>query len=258
MGYIDVHCHLSGLEIRLEEVAPRWREANVERVICSGFDLESSLIAFAYADENEDIYCTAGYHPSEIGTISEDAFALLRKICEQDKCVGVGEFGLDYHYENNPPKQEQKEAFIRQLVMANELKLPVIIHSRDAAQDTLDILREHKSLLSQGGLLHCYSYSAELVEPFLDLGFYFSFGGPCTYKNANKVVDSVKRIPLDRLLSETDCPYLTPVPKRGEFPNEPQNVVFVAKRLAELKGVEVEAFNEQVNKNARALFKKLK
>ena len=183
--------------------------------------------------------------------------ARLKALCEHNKCVAVGECGLDYHFENNPPKQTQREMFLAQLALANELALPVVIHSRDAAQDTLELLEENKNLLSQGGLLHCYSYSAEMAERFLGLGLSFSFGGPCTFKNANKVVESVKRIPLDRILSETDCPYLTPVPKRGEFPNEPQNVVFVTRRLAELKEVDLETSKEQIMQNAKALFKKL-
>ena len=257
MGYIDVHCHLTGGEINVDDARSRWRAAGVERVICSGFDLDSSYIAAELAELYDEVYFTAGFHPSELDKYKDGDLQRLRTLCEHRKCVAVGECGLDYHFEDNPERQTQRELFLAQLALANELALPVVIHSRDAAQDTLELLEENKNLLAQGGLLHCYSYSAEMAERFLGLGLSFSFGGPCTFKNANKVVESVKRIPLDRILSETDCPYLTPVPKRGEFPNEPQNVVFVTQRLAELKEVDLEASKEQIMQNAKALFKKL-
>ena len=161
-------------------------------------------------------------------------------------------------FENNPSKQLQKELFIRQLQLAHELNLPVILHSRDAGKDTADILVEYQHLLKKGGVMHCYSYSPQMSETFLKLGLHFSFGGTSTFKNAKKVQDSVCQIPATRLLTETDCPYLTPVPFRGTFPNQPENVVYVTKQLAFLKGVELETMQKQILENAYTLFSKLK
>ena len=142
--------------------------------------------------------------------------------------------------------------------LADELGLPIVVHSRDAAQDTLTILRENAHLLKKGGLLHCYSYSAEMLKDFLELGLYFSFGGPCTFKNANKVQKCVQDVPGSRILTETDCPYLSPVPLRGQFPNQPSNVVYVAKQMVELRKVNEKEFENQVLENAKRLFFKMK
>jgi TatD DNase family protein len=148
--------------------------------------------------------------------------------------------------------------FVRQLALADELGLPVVLHSRDAAAETLEILQQNAHLLKKSGLLHCYSYSAEMVDEFAKLGLYFSFGGTSTFKNAKKVWESVKRVPVERILSETDCPYLTPVPLRGEFPNQPKNVCYVAARLAELKEMDENELCDRIEQNARTLFFKLR
>ena len=170
----------------------------------------------------------------------------------------MGEIGLDYHFENNPSKPFQRELFIRQLRLADEAGLPVVLHSRDAAQETLELLKEQRSLLQRGGLMHCYSYSPEMAADFAALGLYFSFGGPCTFKNANKVRESIRRIDDSRLLSEPDCPYLTPVPHRGEFPNRPHMVRFAVQTMAQIKGVDEERMKTQIEENAKRLFFRLK
>ena len=205
----------------------------------------------------EGVYFTAGFHPSELAKYCDGDFERLRALCKHEKCIAVGEIGLDYHFDDNPPREEQKKAFYAQMVIADELGLPIVVHSRDAAEDTYQLLCENKPLLKKGGLMHCYSYSAEMVDRFAELGFYFSFGGPCTFKNAKKVYASVERVPAHRILSETDCPYLTPVPFRGTFPNEPKNVKYVVERLAELRGEAQETLEQQIEQNAKALFEKL-
>ena len=171
--------------------------------------------------------------------------------------MAVGEIGLDYHFDDNPSPKTQRELFIKQLQLADSLGLPVVLHSRDAAAETLEILQAHRALLRNGGLMHCYSYSPEMVEQFAALGLHFSFGGPCTFKNAKKVWESVARVPTERILSETDCPYLTPVPFRGTFPNEPKNVRYVVERLAELKGLPIEDMAKQIQDSTKRLFFKL-
>ena len=260
--YIDVHCHLTGDEWEedggIDGVLARANSAGVEQVICSGFDMPSSKTALALAEKYDGVYFCAGFHPSELHKYKEGDLEELEKLCRHEKCVAVGEIGLDYHFDDNPEKPVQKELFIKQLQLADKLGLPVVIHSRDSALDTRELLESHASLLKQGGLMHCYSYSAEMVERFLKLGLYFSFGGPCTFKNAKKVYDSVCAVPAQRILSETDCPYLTPVPFRGTFPNEPKNIPYIVARLAELKTLDETALKTQIQTNAHALFRKLK
>ena len=259
---IDVHCHLTGEEYEelggVRGVVQRANAEGVAKIVCSGFDLQSSKIAKTLAEKFDCVYFCAGFHPSELNKYRGGDLEEIAKLCKSEKCVAVGEIGLDYHFDDNPPKETQIRLFVEQLELADKLGLPVVLHSRDSAKETLDILTEHKHLLKRGGLMHCYSYSPEMAEEFLSLGLWFSFGGPCTFKNAKKVCESVERIPLTRLLSETDCPYLTPVPFRGTFPNEPKNVKFVVEKLAELKGVTVEKMQEMIYRNAKDLFSKLK
>ncbi|MBR2442080.1 MAG: TatD family hydrolase [Clostridia bacterium] len=259
---IDVHCHLTGEEYLsvggIEEVLSRAKGAGVERMICSGFDLASSRIAMELSDRFEEVYFCAGFHPSELGKYQEGDLDEIAKLCAHEKCVAVGEIGLDYHFDDNPEREVQRELFIRQLELANQLGLPVVLHSRDAAQETLELLKAHKHLLANGGLMHCYSYSAEMMQEFISLGLHFSFGGPSTFKNARKVQECVERIPAHLLLSETDCPYLTPVPYRGVFPNEPKNVKYVVENMARLRVEEEEALAKRIFENAKTLFFKLK
>lgn len=259
---IDVHCHITGEEFGarggVQGLLARARENGVTRIVASGFDVASSFLSMRLAETHEEIYFCAGFHPSELHKYKNGDLERLKTLCQSEKCVAVGEIGLDYHFENNPPKEFQKDTFIKQLVLADELSLPVVIHSRDACKDTLEILKEHKALLKRGGLMHCYSYSAESVDEFLELGLYFSFGGPCTFKNAKKVWESVRRIPVNRILTETDCPYLTPAPYRGVFPNEPKNIKYIVERIAELREENEKEIEKSVEENARRLFFKLK
>ena len=260
--YIDVHCHLTGDEYLenggIESVLSRARDAGVERVICSGFDLSSSQIAQSLAQEYKEVYFCAGFHPSELFKYKDGDLEKIEQLCRHEKCVAVGEIGLDYHYDNNPPKDMQKELFIKQLQLAKNLGLPVVLHSRDSAEDTLTLLQENACLLKNGGLMHCYSYSPEMAQRFLSLGLHFSFGGTSTFKNAKKVQESVRQIPATHLLSETDCPYLSPEPFRGSFPNEPSRVVYVVKQLATLKETDEKSMQTQIMENAKKLFFKLK
>ena len=260
--YIDVHCHLTGEEYAsvggMKEVLARAKEHGVERLICSGFDLQSSQIAKTLSEQFEEVYFCAGFHPSELYKCQEGDLERLRTLCKHEKCVAVGEIGLDYHYEDNPPKQTQKAWFVSQLHLAYEEGLPVVLHSRDAAQETLLLLQENKRLLAYGGLMHCYSYSAEMMCDFLALGLRFSFGGTSTFKNAKKAQECVQRVPATAILSETDCPYLTPTPYRGVFPNEPKNVKYVVENMAILRNEKEEELQKQILDNAKVLFFKLR
>ena len=258
---IDVHCHLTDEqfnELGVAEVVKRAKGNGVERMITSGCCLDSSILSAKISDENENVYFCVGFHPDEVHKYKDGDLERLEELCAHEKCVAVGEIGLDYHYENGPEPALQRKMFIEQLRLADKVGLPVILHSRDAAGETFEILDEHKELLKKGGVMHCYSYSPEMMERFLKLGLHFSFGGPATFKNAKKVQECVKRIPANRLLSETDCPYLTPEPFRGVFPNEPKNVKHVVEHIATLRNEKTEELENQILSNAKNLFFKLK
>ncbi len=262
MTYIDVHCHLTGDEYNesggVGGVLARAKADGVEIVIASGFDLQSSHISARISEQYENVYFCAGFHPSELEKYNDGDLEEIRKLCRHEKCVAVGEIGLDYHFENNPTPEMQRRLFIEQLTLADKEGLPVVLHSRDAAQETLQILQEYQHLLKKGGLMHCYSYSAEMLRDFSALGLSFSFGGTSTFKNAKKVQECVERVHGSRILSETDCPYLTPAPFRGIFPNEPKNVKYVVENLATLRKQNTEELALQILDNAKKLFFKLK
>ncbi len=223
-------------------------------MVCSGYDLASSMEAKTLAERFENVWFCAGFHPSELHKYQDGDLEKIRLLLRHEKCLAVGEIGLDYHFDDNPPKETQRELFVRQLQLANEERLPVVLHSRDAAAETLEILRQNQALLKHSGLLHCYSYSAEMLAEFAKLGLYFSFGGASTFKNAKKVQECVQRVPAHRILSETDCPYLTPTPFRGEFPNQPKNVIYVVENAAKLRNENVEELKEQIESNLKTLF----
>ncbi len=260
--YIDIHCHLTGGEYEgvggVAAVIERAKAVGVERIVCSGYDLDSSNEAAKLSREYEQVYFCAGFHPGELKKYNDGDLEKIRELCKSEKCVAVGEIGLDYHFEDNPSPQLQRKLFLGQLILAHEEGLPVVLHSRDAAQETLELLQENRRLLSQGGLMHCYSYSPEMLDRFAELGLSFSFGGTSTFKNAKKVQECVQRVPAPCILSETDCPYLTPVPFRGTFPNEPKNVKYVVEQLATLRNQTMEELEKQLETNAKTLFFKLK
>lgn len=193
-----------------------------------------------------------GIHPSDSGELDEEAFAWLGQQYHLQKCVAVGEIGLDYYWQE-PEKEIQQKWFRRQLNLAREVKKPVIIHSRDAAKDTADILKEERAE-DIGGVIHCYSYTREMARTFLNMGFYFGIGGVLTFQNARKLKEAVEYIPLDRIVLETDCPYLAPVPNRGKR-NSSLNLPYVAAALAEIKGVDEETVRQAVWKNAHELYR---
>ena len=266
---IDVHCHLTD-EAEYQAVGgadgaiAAANAAGVDTLIVSGFDAASSVAAAKLAARRKGVYFCAGLQPEEIAPYENDAeeyeraLGAVQSLLGDEKCVAVGEIGLDYHFADNPPKEFQREAFFRQMKIACEAGLPIVIHSRDACADTLEILRTHRELLQNGFLMHCYSYSAEAAAEFAALGGYFSFGGVVTFKNAEKVKRAAAAVPQDRILTETDSPYLAPEPYRGTFPNTPANVVRVAEALADLRGESFENFCVRVRENAARLFKRLK
>lgn len=227
-------------------------ENGIARVVNVGASLASCGRTIELMNRYDYIYGAIGVHPSETAELNDEAFEWLRQQCQLEKCVAVGEIGLDYYWDE-PDRELQKEWFRRQLNLARELAKPVIIHSRDAAKDTVDLMTEvHAEEI--GGVIHCYSYTKETAEVFLKMGFYFGIGGVLTFKNAKKLKEAVAYIPLDRIVLETDCPYLAPEPNRGKR-NSSLNIPYVVKALAEIKGVEEETVRKAAWENAHKLYR---
>ncbi len=251
---IDTHTHLD--DTRYDEdreaMIARARESGVEALLTIGCDLATSHAAVRLADQYPFVYASIGVHPHEVKHIGDGWYDEFRVLAANTNVVAYGEIGLDYHYNHSSPK-EQRERFREQVQLARELKLPVIIHTREAQEDTISILREEKAS-EIGGVFHCFSGDAWLAKDALDLGFYLSFSGILTFQNATMLRDIAKNTPLDRLLIETDCPYLTPVPYRGKR-NEPAYVSQVAQQLASIHRLPLDDVAKQTSANAKRLFR---
>lgn len=247
MNYLDSHCHINDESYLddLDTVLDRMLVNKVTKAMLVCVSLDDYKRSLSIKKEGITFKKAIGVYP-EYTNMSNDEFALYAKLME--KCDAVGEIGLDYHWYKDT-KEAQKELFIKQIRLANSLNKPVIVHAREALGDTYQILKENKCR----GVLHCYSGSCELAMEFVKLGYYISLGGPLTFKNAKEPLEVAKNIPLDKLLIETDSPYLTPVPNRGKR-NEPSNVVYVAKKIMELRGLDEDTFLSQINKNYDELF----
>ncbi len=239
MNYlVDSHCHLNLLNLDkydgdLAKLIAAAVEQNVKKMVCVGVDLENAQTVIDIAQQHENVFASVGVHPSE-KLDKEPAMAILKKFATQKKVVAIGETGLDYYY-NDTNLDNMRERFCRHIQLARELKKPLIIHSRDAQQDTIRILTQEKAN-EVGGVMHCFTESWEMAQQAMALGFYISFSGIVTFKNAKNVQEVALKVPLEKMLIETDAPYLTPDPYRGK-PNEPQFVRFVAKKIAELKNI---------------------
>lgn len=250
---IDVHAHFADEGYLFPEEWERIRAAGVSTVILAGDTLAHSLWHKDFAERHAGAFFTAGVHPSELENLPRDWLKELEALARHPKCVGVGEIGLDYHYENTD-KEAQRAAFLAQLELADSLALPVQIHSRDCAADMLSLLKEHASLLKHGFLMHCYSHGKGMLNEFASLGAYFSFGGTVCFKNGRRAAESAAFCPEERLLTETDSPYLSPF--RGEK-NSPANIPVIVKRLSEVRGTDEEQIRSAVRRNAETLFYQL-
>lgn len=227
------------------------REHGIEYVINVGSSIENCRKTLRLTERYPFLYGAMGVHPSETGELNEEALAWLKEQCAAPKVVAVGEIGLDYHWEE-PEISVQKTWFERQLALAREVGLPVIIHSREAAKDTLDIMRAHRAE-EIGGVIHCFSYTKETAREYLEMGYYFGIGGVVTFRNAKKLKEAVQYIPMDRILLETDSPYLAPEPNRGQR-NSSLNLPYVVQEIAALKGITCEEVEDITSGNAKRLF----
>lgn len=252
MEYFESHAHYDDKRFKedreelLRELLPA---CGVSHVINIGCDVKSSETSVRMAEKYDYIYAAVGVHPHELYDMSSQTIDKLRKLSEHKKVVAIGEIGLDYYYDTHP-REFQRFWFIQQLRLAEETGLPVVIHSREASQDTFDIIERSKV---RRGSIHCYSGSAEMAKEYVKMGFHIGVGGVVTFPNAKKLVEVVEAIPLESILIETDCPYLSPVPNRGKR-NDSRNLKYVVDKIAEIKGVTPEKVSEITKNNAMTLF----
>lgn len=221
-------------------------------VVNVGASLSSTKASLELAERYEHVYAAVGVHPNETGELTEENFQWLSQMADKPKVVAIGEIGLDYYWKE-PEQAVQKQWFERQMELAREKKLPMIIHSRDAAKDTLDMIKACDGG-SIGGVIHCYSYSVEMAKTYLDMGFYLGIGGVVTFNNARKLQEVVAYMPLDRMVLETDCPYLAPVPNRGKR-NSSLNLKYVAEKIAEIRNISAEEVIETTYQNAKKMYR---
>lgn len=246
----DSHAHYDSeaFDADRKELISALPEQGVCGIINCASDMASSLTSLELADGFDFIYAACGVHPHEAEGCKQGYLPVLKKLCSEEKCVAVGEIGLDYHYDFSPRDIQQK-VFEQQLVLAKELDLPVIVHDREAHEDTLNLLKKYKPR----GVVHCFSGSAEMAKEIVKLGMYIGLGGAVTFKNARKPREVAAEVPADKLLIETDCPYMTPVPHRGERCDS-SYIPFTASVLAEVRGVTAQEILDLTKKNAEELF----
>ena len=259
MEFFDSHSHYNDKRFNedRERIIKETYEAGVTKFVCAGYNIESSLFSLEISKKYEFIYSICGISPNDIPQSEQQLWkdiAEISKIVKENKSkklVAIGEIGLDYYW-NKENKELQKQAFIKQIELANELELPIVIHSRDASVDTIDIIRNNK--VKKAGIFHCCQLNQELVRQALELGYYISFAGPITFKNSKNAPEIIKMVPMDRILIETDSPYLSPEPNRGKR-NDCRNVRYVAQKIADVKGLTVEEVAQKTYENAIRIFK---
>lgn len=249
----DTHAHYDDEQFHedREELLEGMQRNGVGTIVNVGASLRGCKDSVELAKKYPFVYAAVGVHPDHTGDLNKESFSWLRQQSDHEKVVAVGEIGLDYYWDNES-HDIQKKWFIEQLNLAREKDLPVIIHSREAAADTLEIMKEHARGLS--GIIHCFSYSKEMADEYVKMGFYIGIGGVVTFKNAKKVKEVVEEVPLERIVLETDCPYLAPTPNRGKR-NSSLNLPYVAEEIASIKGITVEEVIEQTEKNARNVYR---
>ena len=248
----DSHAHydLEQFDEDRDELLSSMGEHQVGAIVNVGSDWDSVAETVALAEKYPHVYAAVGIHPDEVGILDEERFAFLKEQCQRDKVVAVGEIGLDYYWDHES-HDVQKKWFIRQLELARELDLPVSIHSREAAADTMEIMNTHG--IGLRGVIHCFSYSLEQAREYIKMGYHIGVGGVVTFKNGRKLKEIVTEIPLERILLETDSPYLAPEPFRGKR-NDSSYLTYVAEEIANLKGITCAEVIAQTEKNARELF----
>lgn len=255
LGYVDTHCHIDDAVFgTAEATVSACARYGVKTIINVGCNLKSSLAGMALAEKYDGVFFAAGYHPSDASDYAASAVE-INKLLSHEKCVAVGEIGIDYHY-GKDDAELQKKVLVEQLETAIEFDLPVSVHSRDATEDTLRIIKEYAKRGARG-VIHCFSGSVETAKQYVDLGFMIGFGGTVTFKNAKNIAEVAKAVPTDYILTETDSPYLSPEPFRGRK-NSPENIPVICNFLSALRKEDPETFADAVFANACRLFDKIK
>lgn len=252
MMIFDTHAHYDDeqFDIDREELLASMPENEVGTIVNVSAAYDSCRRVVDMVQDYSFMYAAVGVHPDEVGSLDEEKFARMKELFARDKVAAVGEIGLDYYWDNES-HDIQKKWFIRQLDLARELNLPVLIHSREAAADTMEIMKEYGQGLR--GVIHCYSYSKEQAKEYVKMGYYIGVGGVVTFKNARKLKETVEEIPLTSIVLETDCPYLAPVPYRGKR-NNSAYIKYVAEEIARIKNVTYEEVITQTEKNAKKMY----
>ncbi len=258
MEFFDSHSHYNDEKFNedREKIIKDTFESGITKFVCAGYNIPSSLFSLELSKKYEYIYSICGISPNDIPQSEQELWKSIDEITQivkeknSKKLVAIGEIGLDYYW-NKENSDLQKQAFIKQIELANEMKLPIVIHSRDASVDTIDIIRNHR--VKKAGIFHCCQLNQELVRQALELGYYISFAGPITFKNSKNAPDVVKMVPLDRILIETDSPYLSPEPNRGKR-NDCRNVKYVAQKIADIKEISLEEVARKTYENAMRIF----
>ena len=273
--YFDSHAHFDDVQYDDDrhQLIEEMHQNGVDFIINSCDSMESAKKAMALAEKYNFIYANVGVHPSEVENMTEEDIKTLAKYAENPKVVAIGEIGLDYHYDDGPSKEKQQYWFKRQLDLTADLNMPVVVHSRDAAQDTFDIIKasrvrkglihafsgskelaqEYKIEATKKGIFHCCPLNRELVKQGLKMGFYISVGGVVTFKNAKKLVEVVENVPIDKILVETDSPYLSPTPLRGTR-NNSQNLKYIVEKIAQIKQLSPQIVAQKTKENALEVF----
>ncbi len=275
--FIDIHAHINDSKLidDVDNVIDRANKAGVKYIVNATCDVKSIKETLELAKKYENVYATLGIHPQAIFEYDDEIEELIYSNKNNQKVIGIGEIGLDYHdmetqiayikqdypqYVNiteEEVKNKQKEVFIKQIELASKMNLPIVVHSRDATADTLEIIKSNINLLKNKGLIHCFSGSVEVAKEYFKMGFYISVGGSITFKNARCIPDVIRECGIDNVMLETDCPYLSPEPYRGKI-NEPKNVVLVSDKIAEILDINYRQVEEKTTENAFALFGRLK
>lgn len=250
----ETHAHYDddAFDIDRDELLAHMQENGIETVVNIAASLKSVQTTMDLTKQYAHVYGAVGVHPSETEELNEENFAWMKEMAKDEKCLAIGEIGLDYHYPD-PERDVQKTWFIRQMELAKEINKPVIIHSREAAADTMEIL-SNSDFKDVTGVMHCYSYSVEIARELMKMDYYFGIGGVVTFSNAKKLVQAVNEIPMDRILLETDCPYLAPTPHRGER-NSSLYLPLVVNKIAEIKGISYDEVVQITCDNAKRFFK---
>lgn len=252
--YFESHAHYDdeAFEDDREELIETLFNTNVKYIINSASDMKSSKAGIELSKKYPNFYAAVGVHPHGIESMTEEDLEELENLCKEEKVVAIGEIGLDYYYDKQW-EDVQKYWLKKQLSLAKKVNLPVIIHSREAAQDCFDIIKEANLPKNRAGVIHCYSGSVEMAKQYIEMGFYIGVGGVVTFKNAKKTVDVVEAIPLDKILIETDSPYLSPVPNRGQR-NNSQNLAYITEKISSIKQIDTLKVEKVTMENGKKLF----